>query len=74
MDDEAITILADYLDQYYYSDLNDEEFFSTTFAKTAERIMSVTRSPLAHHPHCCGDDCGGDPALLLVEGCQGPEE
>ncbi len=46
MDDEAITILADYLDQYYYSDLNDEEFFSTTFAKTAERIMSVTRSPL----------------------------
>ena len=46
MDDEAISILADYLDQYYYSDLDDEEFFSTVFAKTGSRIMSVTRSPL----------------------------
>lgn len=46
MDDEAVGILADYLDRYYFSDnMSDEEFFSTTFEKTADRIMSVTRSP-----------------------------
>lgn len=46
MDDEAIQILADYLDRYYYSDLSDEEFFSKTFADTATRIMTVTPSPV----------------------------
>ena len=45
MDDEAIGILADYLDQYYSSDMGDEEFFSTVFAKTANRMMTVTKSP-----------------------------
>ena len=45
MDDEAVGILADYLDRYYSSDLDDEEFFSRTFEKTAERIMTVTKSP-----------------------------
>ena len=45
MDDEAVGILADYLDRYYSSDLDDEEFFSLTFEKTAERIMTVTKSP-----------------------------
>lgn len=46
MDDEAVGILSDYLDRYYTdTSMGDEEFFSTVFAKTAERIMSVTRSP-----------------------------
>ena len=45
MDDEALGILRDYLDRYYTSDVGDEEFFSLTFEKTAERIMTVTKSP-----------------------------
>lgn len=47
MDDEAIAILADYLDRYYndYS-LSEEQVFSKTFADTGERIMTVTKSPL----------------------------
>ena len=46
MDDEAVGILADYLDRYYsdYS-ISEEEIFSNAFAKTGERIMTVTRSP-----------------------------
>lgn len=47
MDDEAIAILADYLDRHYndYS-ITEEEIFSNTFAETAARIMTVTKSPL----------------------------
>ncbi len=45
MDDEAISVLNDYLDRYYSSDMSDEEFFSESFGKTAERIMTVTKSP-----------------------------
>ena len=47
MDDEAIAILADYLDRYYndYS-LSEEQVFSRTFQDTGERIMTVTKSPL----------------------------
>lgn len=45
MDDEALGILADYLDRYYSDDMGDEAFFSLTFEKTGERIMTVTRSP-----------------------------
>lgn len=47
MDDEAVAILADYLDRYYndYS-ISEEEIFSNTFAQTGERIMTVTKSPL----------------------------
>ena len=46
MDDEAIAILADYLDRYYndYS-ISEEEIFSKTFEDTGERIMTVTKSP-----------------------------
>lgn len=44
-DEEAASILRDYLDQYYTSDLTDEEYFSTAFQKTAERMMHITRSP-----------------------------
>lgn len=47
MDNEAIGILADYLDRYYNdtASMSDEEFFGTSFEKTAERIMTVTKSP-----------------------------
>ncbi len=47
MDDEAIEILSQYLNKYYsdYS-ISEEEIFSKTFADTAERIMSVTPSPV----------------------------
>lgn len=47
IDDEAVAILADYLDRHYndYS-ITEEEIFSKTFAETANRIMTVTKSPL----------------------------
>ncbi|MCL2825895.1 MAG: hypothetical protein FWD72_00645 [Eggerthellaceae bacterium] len=47
MDDEAISILRDYLDRYYndYS-LSEEQIFSKTFADTGTRIMTVEHSPL----------------------------
>ena len=45
LDDEALSIFADYLDRYYYSDLSEEAFFGQTFADTGERIMTVTKSP-----------------------------
>ena len=47
MDDEAVNILADYLDRYYNdSSVSEEEIFSNAFAKTADRIMTVTQSPV----------------------------
>ncbi len=47
MDDEAVSILADYLDRYYNdSSVSEEEIFSNAFAKTADRIMTVTQSPV----------------------------
>ena len=48
MDDEAESILFDYLDYHYARDPNkvsEEEFFSEAFKDTADRIMTVTRSP-----------------------------
>src|SRR5690554_6198634 len=46
LDAEAVDILLDYVDRYYYYDnLSDEEFFSTAFDEAGERIMTVTRSP-----------------------------
>lgn len=47
MDDEAVEVLADYLDRYYQDlSLDEEEIFSKAFADTGERIMHVTTSPL----------------------------
>lgn len=47
MDQEAIGILADYIDRYYNdSSVSEEEIFSKAFAKTGERIMTVTKSPI----------------------------
>lgn len=45
MDDEAVTVLRDYLDLYNSSDLSDEEYFGQVFRATGERIMTVTKSP-----------------------------
>ncbi|MDO4271354.1 MAG: hypothetical protein Q4C72_10605, partial [Eubacteriales bacterium] len=46
MDNEAVGILADYLDRYYDSADTEEEVFSLAFEKTGERIMTVTKSPV----------------------------
>src|SRR5699024_3169716 len=45
MDTEAETILFDYLDYYYPKDISEEKFFSDAFKDTADRIMTVTKSP-----------------------------
>lgn len=42
IDNEAADILFDYLDRHYYSDMGEEEMFSTVFRDTADRIMTVT--------------------------------
>ena len=48
MDDEAENILYDYLDYYYRQDpeqVSEEDLFSGAFRDTADRIMTVTKSP-----------------------------
>lgn len=48
MDTEAEDILFDYLDYYYLQDtdeVSEEQLFSGAFRDTADRIMTVTRSP-----------------------------
>ena len=45
MDSEAENILFDYLDYYYPKDVTEEEYFSEAFKDTADRIMTVTKSP-----------------------------
>lgn len=45
MDNEAEDILFDYLDYHYRRDITNEQFYSEAFKDTAERIMTVTRSP-----------------------------
>ena len=45
MDSEAVDILFDYIEYYYYSDLNDTEMFATAFDRASERIMNVSVSP-----------------------------
>lgn len=42
IDTEAQEIIYDYADYYYTSDLEDDEYFSTVFEKSAERIMRKT--------------------------------
>lgn len=49
IDTEAGDILLNYFDHYYTDDsLSDEEYFSRVFEKTADRIMTVTRSPVIY--------------------------
>ena len=45
MDGEAIDILLDYIDRYYFYDLSEEQFFARAFNDASVRIMSVTTSP-----------------------------
>ncbi len=45
MDKEAVDILFDYIEYYYYSDLTDTEMFANAFDKASERIMDVSVSP-----------------------------
>lgn len=47
LDDEALSILAEYLQiNYYDTSLSEEEIFSSTFTETADRIMTVTSAPI----------------------------
>ena len=46
MDKEAVNILFDYLEEYYYSDLDEEEFFTKAFTEAADRIMTVQKSKM----------------------------
>lgn len=49
MDQEANEILADYIERYYSDNtITDEEFFSLSFEKTADRIMTVTKPAAAY--------------------------
>ena len=45
MDSEARNILMDFVERYYYSNVDEETLFSNAFAGAGQRIMSVTRSP-----------------------------
>jgi hypothetical protein len=45
IDEEASRILLDYLDRYYYDNLDEDEYFATVFTKSADRIMTVTTDP-----------------------------
>lgn len=53
MDDEAVGILADYLDRYYqdYS-ISEDEIFARAFEDAGERIMSRTTSPVVYVAIC----------------------
>ncbi|WP_051588750.1 hypothetical protein [Ruminococcus sp. NK3A76] len=44
VDDEGGEILLDYLDHYYYSDLDEDEMFARAFRESADRMMTVTPS------------------------------
>jgi hypothetical protein len=42
IDDEASRIILDYFDKYYYSNMEEDEYFATVFDKSADRIMHVS--------------------------------
>lgn len=47
VDQEAVDILLDYVDRYYYqSELSEAEMFSKAFSDAADRMMKVTKSPV----------------------------
>jgi uncharacterized membrane protein len=45
LDEEAMDILYDCIERYYYGELTEDEFFSTAFNEAGERIMKVETSP-----------------------------
>lgn len=46
IDDEALEILYDYVDTYFYSDYDEDEMFARAFQDAGNRIMSKTVSPV----------------------------
>lgn len=44
LDSEATAIIQDYIDLYYYSDMEDGDMFSAVFLESSNRIMTVTKS------------------------------
>ncbi|MBR4622726.1 MAG: hypothetical protein IKO44_04220 [Ruminococcus sp.] len=44
IDEEARQIMLDYLESYYYSDYDENTYFSKSFSESADRIMRVTPS------------------------------
>ncbi len=49
IDTEAVNILLDYVDRYYYdSSLSESQLFGKAFSKAADRTMSKTTSPLVY--------------------------
>ncbi|MDR2133450.1 MAG: hypothetical protein LBP30_08985 [Clostridiales Family XIII bacterium] len=42
LDQEAVDILMNYFEQYYYGDYDDNEYFSEVFTDAADRIMTKT--------------------------------
>ena len=41
MDEEAANIVLDYVDEYYSSDMGEEEYFSNVFSMAAGKIMET---------------------------------
>lgn len=49
VDTEAVNILLDYVDRYYYdTSLDESELFGRAFSKAADRMMSKTVNPLVY--------------------------
>lgn len=44
VDEEALEILYDYIDSYFYSDMDEDEMFSRAFSDAAKRIMDTQMS------------------------------
>ena len=44
VDEEALEILYDYIDSYFYSDMDEDEMFSRAFSDAAKRIMVTQMS------------------------------
>jgi len=58
IDNEAAHILLDYIDRYYWYDIDEEEFFARAFDDASRRMMTVTTSPWVY--------IGGGLLALLV--------
>ena len=53
-DNEAVDILLDYVDRYYYdTSLSESELFGKAFSDAADRMMSKTVSPMVYVAGAC---------------------
>ncbi|MCL2617190.1 MAG: hypothetical protein FWD96_06060, partial [Defluviitaleaceae bacterium] len=59
IDTEAANILLDYIDRHYFSNMDEDTFFSRAFDDASRRIMTVTTSPWVYI-------AGGLVALLFL--------